>query len=1442
MKKFKKLSALFLSVLLLLSCMTITAYAAQSAAQDGLSAAIETDKESHEANEPILVTVTVTNNNSFAMKNVSIESILPASLTVQDGTLKSDTVDLEAGQELTLTFTAVLEKEVPPVTEPGTSEPDTSEPDTSEPDTTEPTVTDPSQTEPSETEPTVTEPTVTNPSTQPTTENPTAAGEVTTTEEQTTLTPETTTAVNAADHANGTSPITGAPAVALKVLLVVVMVAAVAFAVVMLTRKNGKKATKILSVVLSVVICGSSLVTTGMIAKAEENTRSFSVDKMITVDGENYTVSASVKYTVSEDMTLTIDQQDFETQTSSVSLSGTVKSELPIKSVQYEVCAEIDNDEASHMGSAEVNGDKWSIDDLKVKPGNNKIVITALTDETTVNKAIYIKYDIGQSYEVNDNNVKYDENSKVNYVNNIVLIFFADGVTSERVEQIVQENNGTIAGRVDFFYQMQIKESTYDEIEKICDELMKYDEVVFASPDLAKQYTESAIPNDPWQRGNDWNESNPSGVNWGVEAIEAVSAWDYDYRFSHMNIGVVDSGFDLNHEDLGQNLRPSTDWMESVNDYRQINENGITENDSHGTFVAGIIGAVDNNEKGTTGVLWDTNIYYTDWKPYAKEQSWDSVARIVSSLLYSVEAGAKVVNYSIGDKAEISYERFVNEFKGSLDLAQHYYSEEVINCEAGIFSLLMESLLERDFDFLVVQAAGNGRTIETEPNKKTVVAVDTGLNNGMFSFINESNVLASTNEMKKEILDRIIVVGAAKRNADGSYQQCEFSNGGNRVDLCAPGENIYGLAVNDKYVDGWNGTSLAAPYVTGVCGLVWSVNPNFTGAEVKDIVCNNTSITVSDNPSENHPLVDSYPMVNAKLSVKEAIRRSDAIFYGVTGTIMAEDTKEPIANATVSVYDGNTLLGQTQTDENGTYKLSFYSDTTSTHFTLEVYKSDRWPYINNQLELTSGMTTVVENIYMKPWDSGLDPGENPTPDDNFAGGDGSVENPYQIATARQLDAVRNHLDSNFVLINDIDLSEYSNWVPIGGYKNVEEGDGLRGSFDGQGHTISNLKMDYTITPSTDTQCNYHFGLFSDTSLSPEIRNINLKNINIKVSGKPVLDDYKDNAQIYISGLTTFGPSVLSDITASGRIVSLIERRNGIQMIGGITCRVDGANQLFDLITSLDIYVEIDTSSNFSHSGTVWLGGIIAEGGDITGNSGVLSINNCINYGNIEGKVITNFDSLYQSARIFCGGIVGDVTNAQLNNCHNFGKIQANSSDDTITGGIAGDSWQSSIIKCSNYGNVSADSYRIGDSVAGGIVGHVDNDSKIKCCVNFGNLSSICTTTQDVSTKAFVGGIAGKSAWSDIVIFEDSYNLASKIDAVSQTSSESCKAEVYIGRIIGSLDDSESFYLSNCYSIDSTLMNGLPATEDIGPDQKNGGSMSRAEIEKAVTDLGFELPA
>ncbi|WP_276662461.1 S-layer homology domain-containing protein, partial [Syntrophomonas wolfei] len=87
---------------------------------------------------------------------------------------------------------------------------------------------------------------------------------------------------------------------------------------------------------------------------------------------------------------------------------------------------------------------------------------------------------------------------------------------------------------------------------------------------------------------------------------------------------------------------------------------------------------------------------------------------------------------------------------------------------------------------------------------------------------------------------------------------------------------------------------------------------------------------------------------------------------------------------------------------------------------------------------------------------------------SFAGGSGTESSPYQIATAAQLDQVRNYLDKHFVLTADIDLSGYENWTPIGAFRplsdapeHVETPDpeaAFSGTFNGDGHTISNVRI------------------------------------------------------------------------------------------------------------------------------------------------------------------------------------------------------------------------------------------------------------------------------------------------------------------------------------------------------------------------------------------------
>lgn len=152
-----------------------------------------------------------------------------------------------------------------------------------------------------------------------------------------------------------------------------------------------------------------------------------------------------------------------------------------------------------------------------------------------------------------------------------------------------------------------------------------------------------------------------------------------------------------------------------------------------------------------------------------------------------------------------------------------------------------------------------------------------------------------------------------------------ISNGGERIDLAAPGFGIYSTIASAPKYGMKDGTSMAAPMVTGVAGLVWSINPNFTGAQVRNIVCNSfdPDVWVSNNSDSNttSPNSNGYRMVNAKLAVEEAMRQTYT-----TGTFNAvvkdKDTNDALDD--VSVIMRNTQTNKicvTRTYSTGIFSL-----------------------------------------------------------------------------------------------------------------------------------------------------------------------------------------------------------------------------------------------------------------------------------------------------------------------------------------------------------------------------------------------------------------------------------------------------------------------------------------------------------------------------------------
>lgn len=472
-------------------------------------------------------------------------------------------------------------------------------------------------------------------------------------------------------------------------------------------------------------------------------------------------------------------------------------------------------------------------------------------------------------YEPEEESISALEDSTT-YINDAITVFFSDDATLLDKKKVVKALDGEIVGKVDFMneYEIKIERSDFYEINNLCDELMENDKVEFASCSLAEKITPDYVPNDPWNL-TDWDDDaldrRSLYSNWWIKATDTDKAWDYDEYFSDIDVGIVDTGFDPTHEDLEGKIVFPNEFFKKNN-----------APSYHGNHVAGIIGATQDNEKGLTGIVRDGKLVCIDWEANEEQgQKWNNSARIMTGFVNAVRAGAKVVNFSLGSSGTI---------KNGIDRLQ------IVKDTQGKFnSYYIAKMLQRGYDFICCQSAGNG----VYKNDKFAYAVDAS-NNGTFCPITVDNAVKTVQGVTpQEIVDRIIIVAAAKFTGFNTYEQADFSNGGSQVSICAPGYDIYSTYYKGDGKD-YNycsyaylkGTSMAAPIVTGIASLVWSVNPSFTGAQVKHFVCDeeNTKYEVADSSSELHLPTGTMRMVNAQLAVEAAIKECEN--YGtVTGRL-----------------------------------------------------------------------------------------------------------------------------------------------------------------------------------------------------------------------------------------------------------------------------------------------------------------------------------------------------------------------------------------------------------------------------------------------------------------------------------------------------------------------------------------------------------------------------
>lgn len=460
--------------------------------------------------------------------------------------------------------------------------------------------------------------------------------------------------------------------------------------------------------------------------------------------------------------------------------------------------------------------------------------------------------------------VRFDDNT--GYIDDLVLVFLKPNTSLLQRYRAFRSVGGYGIGfsePVNLFV-LNASFDGHDDLERLCAKLMENEQVVFACGSYALRRSEDFTPNDPFDGFSRWDESNPAGSNWWLEAVDARNAWGYRSFFNPINVGIIDSGFDALHPELEGKISFPNKLLEKQN-----------IPGSHGTHVAGIIAAQADNAYGISGLCTDASLICVDWQ--AEEgQRWISDVRIVFGVGYAIKAGAKVVNLSLGSS-------------GSIPDGKAAYPQLWMDAEAALMSVYTALLISLGYDFIAVQSAGNG--------DKDGNPVD-AFNNGTFSCLNNRNTLEIVPGVtKQDVLDRVIIVGSVRNRGNGEFVQSSFSNVGPNVSICAPGSSVYSCDLEERgYFSYKSGTSMAAPVVTGITALVWSVNPALTGAQVKAIVCDPQNTKYEVPPIDDRHWADagfrSYPMINAQLAVEAAV---GALHASVRVTGRTVKASEPVA-------------------------------------------------------------------------------------------------------------------------------------------------------------------------------------------------------------------------------------------------------------------------------------------------------------------------------------------------------------------------------------------------------------------------------------------------------------------------------------------------------------------------------------------------------------------
>jgi len=203
------------------------------------------------------------------------------------------------------------------------------------------------------------------------------------------------------------------------------------------------------------------------------------------------------------------------------------------------------------------------------------------------------------------------------------IVKFNQDIDRAYLQKEILKGKGQILNRLrDNIYKISLDDENRDIIKKLEENPL----VSYIEPEYLVHIQH--IPNDPGY-----------AKQWNLKLLNLETVWQNWSGSKDTIVAVIDTGILPGHPDLAGNIIPGYDFIDDDNDPTDTNKEF-----SHGTHVAGIIGAMTNNQQGIAGINWQVSIMPI--RVIGKEGTGDYSA-LIAGIYWAVDNGANVINLSL---------------------------------------------------------------------------------------------------------------------------------------------------------------------------------------------------------------------------------------------------------------------------------------------------------------------------------------------------------------------------------------------------------------------------------------------------------------------------------------------------------------------------------------------------------------------------------------------------------------------------------------------------------------------------------------------------------------------------------------------------------------------------------------------------------------------------